>query len=350
MTNFSLAINPGGMTADVLEQAVGKFLALPLPRHDVCFQGGEPLSAGLDFYGTCVGLVRRYAAPEAHPSYTIETDGALITDGWAQFFAAHRFVVSVNLDGEVAHGDARPPRGRDGIARLKKFNVPFNIRMHVGRANVDQPDAVYRYLRDAIGCEHHHYIPDAELTADQWGGFLCRLYDTWFPADTQTVSVRFFDTILAQMVQGAEATCECSSDCRATVVVEPTGDVYPCALYVTPEWKLGNILQDDFFALLKSPLYEAFGLRKRKWPSKCNACDALRYCRGDCVKNRGTDGDSRLCDGLRAFYAHAMPTLSRLGWQLYQKAHGLKPGRNDPCPCGSGKKLKKCCGKVSGGE
>ena len=24
---------------------------------------------------------------------------------------------------------------------------------------------------------------------------------------------------------------------------------------------------------------------------------------------------------------------------------GKKVGRNDPCPCGSGKKYKKCCGK-----
>ncbi|HEY4316308.1 MAG TPA: SEC-C metal-binding domain-containing protein [Herbaspirillum sp.] len=24
----------------------------------------------------------------------------------------------------------------------------------------------------------------------------------------------------------------------------------------------------------------------------------------------------------------------------------MKPGRNDPCPCGSGEKYKKCCGKV----
>lgn len=23
--------------------------------------------------------------------------------------------------------------------------------------------------------------------------------------------------------------------------------------------------------------------------------------------------------------------------------HNLRPGRNDPCPCGSGRKLKKCC-------
>jgi uncharacterized protein YecA (UPF0149 family) len=25
-------------------------------------------------------------------------------------------------------------------------------------------------------------------------------------------------------------------------------------------------------------------------------------------------------------------------------ALALKAGRNDPCPCGSGKKFKKCCG------
>ena len=26
------------------------------------------------------------------------------------------------------------------------------------------------------------------------------------------------------------------------------------------------------------------------------------------------------------------------------KKSDKKPGRNDPCPCGSGKKYKKCCG------
>ena len=25
---------------------------------------------------------------------------------------------------------------------------------------------------------------------------------------------------------------------------------------------------------------------------------------------------------------------------------GRKVGRNDPCPCGSGKKYKQCCGKI----
>jgi preprotein translocase subunit SecA len=30
--------------------------------------------------------------------------------------------------------------------------------------------------------------------------------------------------------------------------------------------------------------------------------------------------------------------------QVKQVIKGDKVGRNDPCPCGSGKKYKKCCG------
>jgi uncharacterized protein len=31
------------------------------------------------------------------------------------------------------------------------------------------------------------------------------------------------------------------------------------------------------------------------------------------------------------------------------RARALRPGRNDPCPCGSGRKFKKCCAAGSGG-
>jgi uncharacterized protein len=48
-------------------------------------------------------------------------------------------------------------------------------------------------------------------------------------------------------------------------------------------------------------------------------------------------------------------------WQPWREAYlaeqglnptvrgGRTPGRNDPCPCGSGKKYKKCCGGGDGG-
>ena len=33
------------------------------------------------------------------------------------------------------------------------------------------------------------------------------------------------------------------------------------------------------------------------------------------------------------------------GGKVETVVKGDEPGRNDPCPCGSGKKYKKCCGK-----
>jgi MtfA peptidase len=36
-------------------------------------------------------------------------------------------------------------------------------------------------------------------------------------------------------------------------------------------------------------------------------------------------------------------SASRIGRNLFKKKKKRKPGRNDPCPCGSGKKYKKCC-------
>jgi len=334
MNVFPLVIRPVGMAMETLEQLVRWFFEVPRPWNTFAFEGGdEPLRAGLDFYLAFAGLVQQCAAPESRPMCRVQTCGALITDEWAQFFAAHNFQVIVNLDADIL----------TGVGRLKKYDVPFTVRAVVTGANVEQPETLYRYLRDEVGCRRHLYVPSVDLAGEPWGGFLCGLYDTWFPSDTQVVSVHLFDTILAQMVQGIDVACECSSDCRRSLVVEPTGDIYPCAWYVSPEWRLGSITEGGLQGNLDWSLYEAFGRRKLKWPVKCHSCGAVRYCRGDCVKHRGEDGNSRLCSGWQAFYAHAMPTLSRLGWQLYQKAHGLKPGRNDPCPCGSGKKFKKCC-------
>ena len=69
--------------------------------------------------------------------------------------------------------------------------------------------------------------------------------------------------------------------------------------------------------------------------------------------------------GLNAYFAYTVvPQLASQGitnpWQVAQPTEtsgdgtdtanktirkGKKVGRNDPCPCGSGKKYKKCCGK-----
>jgi uncharacterized protein len=161
------------------------------------------------------------------------------------------------------------------------------------------------------------------------------------------------------------------TDCRQYFVVEHNGDIYPCDFFVEPQWKLGNIHETEWEELQKSELYKEFGIRKHKWNSNCPGCEYLKFCQGDCPKHRLACGDSPeqlsvLCEGWKSFYPHTLKNFERLAGEVrlerqehYRKQQQIaaqaaqnrqrtsagKPGRNDPCPCGSGKKYKKCCGR-----
>ncbi|MCJ7832897.1 MAG: SEC-C domain-containing protein, partial [Deltaproteobacteria bacterium] len=108
----------------------------------------------------------------------------------------------------------------------------------------------------------------------------------------------------------------------------------------------------------------AFG--QAKWetlPRYCRACEVLDMCHGGCPKDRilstpdGEVGLNYLCAGYKRFFLHCRPFVSQLSalWRR-QSIQGQSPtlkiksaqaiprvGRNDPCPCGSGRKYKKCC-------
>ena len=95
----------------------------------------------------------------------------------------------------------------------------------------------------------------------------------------------------------------------------------------------------------------------------------LALCSGGCPKDRfiqtpdGEDGLNYLCAGYKRFFTHSRPALAQLAalWRSGQPPERLmdwaraadaetraRAGRNDPCPCGSGRKYKRCCfGKAS---
>ncbi len=59
------------------------------------------------------------------------------------------------------------------------------------------------------------------------------------------------------------------------------------------------------------------------------------------------DGTEEEIDERKKDAAILIPTVLPLiqsYWKDHRRASSKQPGRNDPCPCGSGKKFKKCCG------
>jgi uncharacterized protein len=153
--------------------------------------------------------------------------------------------------------------------------------------------------------------------------------------------------------------------------MEHNGDLYACDHYVRGDHRLGNIMDTGMAAMLDSPAQVKFGNDKRDaLPHFCLDCEFLAYCRGGCPKDRlvrtpnGEPGLNYLCAGYKYFYERALPVMEQMArclrWErpasdydrldqvILQKLgrDGIAVGRNALCPCGSGTKFKRCCGRT----
>ena len=262
-----------------------------------------------------------------------------------------------------------------GLAALNRNQVEYNVLTLVNSHSASRPLDIYRYLRDDLKIMFHQYIECVEFDQDgklmpysvspeAWGEFLCKIFDEWYAHDVRQVSVRLFDSILAKMVDGVANVCSIGNNCCQYFVVEHDGSIYPCDFFVQPEWRLGNVDGVDWEAMQNLPLYREFGKRKGMVADQCTVCRYFALCAGCCQKNRPGRGNlpgelSVLCYGWKMFYEHTVDRFKELAKSIIKERNPhqyiLPPlnfdnagtvSKNAPCPCGSGIKYKKCCGKI----
>ena len=359
------------MSEDVLEQMVRTYMATEQPVYTFGWQGGEPTLMEIEFFRKVTDLQKKYGRSGAVVANGLQTNATLINDSLAAHFARFRFLLGCSLDGPPEIHDryrvtagGKPTHGRvlKGLETLNRNGVEYNILILVSKANIRKAREVYRYLVHN-GFYYHQYIPCVEFDAEgkllpfaiqdeEWGEFLCALFDEWYPQDINRASIRHFDAVINKMVNETTDVCTLSRNCCQYFVIEHNGDIYPCDFFVQKNLKIGNIMEITWKEALTSPIYRSFGGLKSRWHKDCKLCDCLNVCNGDCLKHRIYDGNpsdnlSWLCNGWRQFIRHSRVQFqeitqaikSRLDLQL----GGV--GRNVPCPCGSGRKFKKCCGR-----
>ena len=371
------------MPDEVLEKLISGYLSTPQPVYYFGWQGGEPTLMDVSFFQKVIDLQKKYGNWGAVVSNGLQTNATLIRDEMAELFSTYQFLVGVSIDGppEIHNRYRKNIHGRGshtdvlrGVECLKRHEVEYNALVLVSAANVDKAKAVYRYLCD-LGIYHHQYIPCVEfdskgdpkpysISGKQWGEFLCGIFDVWRKKDIRNVSVRLFDAVLAHMIKWQYTVCHMAGDCCQCFLIEYNGDVYPCDFFVEPQKKLGNITIETWEELKKSSSYRSFGRQKADWNPRCTDCAYLRYCAGDCLKNRFTrrkdpQNISWLCDGWKTFYRQSLPVFEKIAISIlneqqatlpfqqrkvYQKLPTAGKKRNDTCYCGSGKKYKYCHG------
>lgn len=384
------------MSDDVLEAYLHQYLTTQQEVATIAWQGGEPTLMGLDFFRRSIALEQRAARPGLTVEHTLQTNGTLIDEAWCEFFCENKFLIGLSLDGprelhDVYRRDKKGDPTFDTVMRaatlMREHGVEFNILATIHAENAEYPLDVYRFFRDEVGAEFIQFIPiverdnatgfqegntvtDRSVTADQWGHFLIAIFDEWVRHDVGRMYVQFFDAALAAWAGAAPALCIFAPTCGTALALEHNGDLYSCDHFVEPNYLLGNILDAPMRELVASDKQRAFGLAKHDTlPRYCHECHVRFVCHGECPKNRfittpdGEDGLNYLCAGYKAFFTHIdrpmriMVDLLRRGWapaeimRIYatEDERRLRQAfaaarRNDPCPCGSGRKYKRCHG------
>jgi uncharacterized protein len=374
------------MTDGVLETFTRQYIeAQRVSEVTFGWQGGEPLLMGLDFFRQAVALQEKHCKPGMRVVNALQTNGTLLDDDWCRFLHEHDFLVGLSLDGpREVHDAYRVDKGGNpsfdramaGLALLKQHGVEFNILTTVHAANAEHPLEVYRFLRDEVGARFIQFIPIVQregegvssrsVGAEQYGQFLTGVFDEWVRRDVGRVFVQIFDVALAAWVGERPGLCVFDETCGNALVLEHNGDLYACDHFVEPQHRLGNVLESPLVDLVGLEQQRRFGLNKRDaLPEVCRMCQVRFVCHGGCPKNR-LQGVNHLCAGYKAFFHHIDGAMRFMASELeagrppanimYHLAREeaelersfAQARRNDPCPCGSGRKFKHCHGKRVG--
>lgn len=344
------------------------------------WQGGEPTLLGIEFFEKVLELERKYKKPNQRIENDLQTNGTLLNDDWGAFLKKNNFLVGLSIDGpQQLHDEFRVSKeGKPTFEKvfaaaklLHRYRVPFNALCVVNRVNARRPLDVYRFLKNEIAPRQIQFIPcvepksfasvapqhwdletlplqgsgaahaghpdsvvtDWSVDPDDWGYFLCKVWDDWYHRDLGRVFVNQFENAVAVWMGKDSQMCVYHEFCGKGTALEHDGSLYSCDHYVYPEYKLGNVREISSSRMVFSKRQQDFGFNKfLSLPEQCRQCKYLFACNGECPKNRllctanGEPGLNYLCSGLLNFWRHIDRDVQEICSRI---AHGeeLKPMR-----------------------
>ena len=345
------------MSDEMLEQFTREYIeAQTMNQVLFTWHGGEPLLRSIDFYRKALSLQQKYAGGRRIDN-VIQTNGTLLTDEWCEFFAQNHWLVGISIDGPqpdhdhyrlTAAGKPSWKKVMQDIKLLKKHGVEWNAMAVVNAYNANHPLEFYRFFKEN-GCQFLQFTPiverltrhedgrtlasladkdeislsEASVAPEQWGYFLCAIFDEWVRKDVGKIFVEIFDCTLANWMGISPGICAYSKECGHAGVMEHNGDVYSCDHFVFPEYKLGNIRDYSLIDMLYGEQQQEFSrLKHSSLPRQCKECDMEFACHGECPKNRfmkdkyGDSGLNYLCPGYYHYYQHVAPHMDYMKQEL----------------------------------
>ena len=304
------------------------------------FQGGEPTTAGIDFFKFFVNEAKRLKPDNVDISFSIQTNGILIDDEWAKFFKKENFLVGLSIDGnKKLHNKYRVySNNKETFDRVicametfKRHKVDFNALCVVTKDCAQNPKAIYESLK-RLGFEYMQFIGCLDfievergslpwsLSPEDYGKFLCELFDLWYEdwEKGHYHSIRLFDDYINILLNSPYSTCATCGRCGGYFVIEANGDVYPCDFFCLDNWKVGNINFSSLDELRTSSKFEEFLAFGKDKPTKCLNCKYRRLCNGGCKNDwikKEDQYENYYCSSFYQLFEHAYPRMRYIAEQ-----------------------------------
>lgn len=329
------------MPREVMHRLIGEYMQMAGPNPSFGWQGGEPTLLGVDFFRRVVAVQASSAKPGQAIANGLQTNGMLIDDEWARFLARYSFLIGVSLDGpQHIHdhyrrrpgGDATFARVMRSIRTLARNGVEQNVLCMVTDYSADRAEEIWGFFMEHdlrflqfIPCIERHpqtgELMPYNCSPEQYGRFLCAIFDRWSAQNPPTTYVRTMDDLLMMYVGHPCPSCISRPTCGDYLLVEHNGDVYPCDFFVEDEWRLGNLLETPLRELALSDKFLEFRLAKGQHGAQCDACQWLHLCHGGCPRHRLTGlgtvkGPCYFCESYRMLFEHADVRLSEMAEEL----------------------------------
>lgn len=346
------------MSEEVLDTVIHQYIdSQPQEKIEFIWHGGEPTLLGVDYFKHIVSLQKKYAQGKIIIN-SLQTNGTLIDDEWAEFLSENHFLCGLSVDGPqefhdrhrtTADGKGSWEKVANAAKLFNKYETEFNILAVVNASNATEPLKVYHFLKslgsrfiqltpivefrtvDGQLVNHHHGMvsPFAEnVDAEAWGLFLCRIFDEWVRCDVGEIFVNIFDNTLSGYVHQSVGLCSMAKYCATGLVVTHLGDVYSCDHFIAPSYRLGNVMDNNLMDLAKGDQQLFFEEDKYMYLSgECQSCVYFNICGGDCPKNRFSFTEkgvckSLLCEGFKKFFHHSKTYFE---WMANEWMHQRPP-------------------------
>jgi uncharacterized protein len=271
----------------------------------------------------------------------------LINGEWAKFLHDNNFLVGLSLDGpQELHDKYRVDAGGNEThekiirtsALFDKHRVEYNILFVVTDLTSRHPEKLYEYYKkhnfnflQFMPCidpkDNKRGAHNYSLNPQRYAKFLKRFFDKWSTdfMGGREVSIRYFDNLVRMVMVIPPEMCSLNGSCQCQFVFEADGSVYPCDFYVTDEWKLGNIYENELLGLYESDNCQSFIKSSMSTASICQNCKWQFLCKGGCRRDRENSRTKKLgrnyyCESFAEFLPYAYPRLIDIA-QYVRKAH-----------------------------